>query len=341
MNCVMLYNKVSARDSAGDLDVLRQCTAIEGAIRTLGWHSHRVACSLNLNEAKSALLLAQPDFVFNLVESLGGTDRMMTAAPLLLESLRIPFTGSGTLAILTTTNKLRAKQMLLNHRISTPAWITESDAGWQGMMSTDLMSTEFQATNVPGVAIVKAIAEHASLGITDESVVRNAGVDELKKMIQAKSDQHQTPHFAEQYVDGREFNLSVLATDEGPLVLPPAEIEFIEFPDHKPRIVGHDAKWIDSSMESINTPRRFDFPSHDRPLLDELCAIARRCWTAFDLRGYARVDFRVDLDGQPWVLEINANPCLSPDAGFAAAVTESGLTFEDAIRHIIADALRQ
>ena len=336
MNCVILYNKVSARDSAGDVDVLRQCVAIEDAITTLGWRSHRVACSLNLEEAKSALLLAQPDFVFNLVESLGGTDRMMTAAPLLLESLRIPFSGSGTLAILTTTNKLRGKQMLLNHRIPTPAWITESDAGWQGMMST-----EFQATSVPDVAIVKAIAEHASLGITDESVVRNASVDELKKIMKARSDQFQTPHFAEQYVDGREFNLSVLATDEGPLVLPPAEIEFIEFPDDKPRIVGHDAKWIDSSMESINTPRRFDFPSHDRPLLDELCAIARRCWTAFDLRGYARVDFRVDQDGQPWVLEINANPCLSPDAGFTAAVIEAGLTFEDAIRHIIADALRQ
>lgn len=340
MNCVILYNKVDARDSAGDLDVLRQCVAIEDAIRTLGWRSQRVACSLNLDEAKSALQLAQPDLVFNLVESLGGTDRMMTAAPLLLESLRIPFTGSGTLAILTTTNKLRAKHMLLNHRIPTPAWITESDVGWQGMMPGDFPATKVSATDIPGAAIVKAIAEHASLGITDESVVHNAGVDQLKRIIQAKSDQFQTPHFAEQYVDGREFNLSVLATDEGPLVLPPAEIEFIEFPDDKPRIVGHDAKWIDSSMESINTPRQFDFPSHDRPLLDELCAIARRCWTAFDLRGYSRVDFRVDQDGQPWVLEINANPCLSLDAGFAAAVTESGLSYNDAIRHIIADALR-
>jgi D-alanine-D-alanine ligase len=93
-------------------------------------------------------------------------------------------------------------------------------------------------------------------------------------------------------------------------------------------------------MEYINTPRRFEFPLSDRALLDELEALARRCWTAFDLHGYARVDFRVDSDGQPWILEVNANPCLSPDAGFAAALQQDGLSFTDAVERIIADAVR-
>lgn len=329
MDCVILYNKVSVHDSAGDLDVLRQCVAIEEAIQRCGWTSRRVACSLDLESAKAELLSSVPDLVFNLVESLGGTDRMMPAASMLLESLRLPFTGSGTFAILTSTNKLSAKQMLLSHRIPTPAWLTERDSQWQGLMSVE----------TPPVAIVKAIAEHASLGITDESVVPNASVPQIKTLMESKSKELHTPHFAEQFIDGREFNLSVMASADGPLVLPPAEIQFVEYPDDKPKIVGHDAKWSESSMECINTPRRFDFPPHDRPLLDELCAIARRCWTAFGLRGYARVDFRVDNDGQPWVLEINANPCLSLDAGFAAAVAESGLSYEDAIRQIIQDAL--
>jgi D-alanine-D-alanine ligase len=122
--------------------------------------------------------------------------------------------------------------------------------------------------------------------------------------------------------------------------LPPAEIEFINFATGKPRIVGHDAKWNESTMEYINTPRRFDFPLADRALLDELEALARRCWAAFDLHGYARVDFRVDNDGQPWILEVNANPCLSPDAGFAAALQQADLSFTDAVERIIADALR-
>ena len=72
--------------------------------------------------------------------------------------------------------------------------------------------------------------------------------------------------------------------------------------------------------------------------MDELQSLARRCWEVFELRGYARVDFRVDADGQPWILEINANPGLSPDAGFAAAVTQAGLTFDAVVERILSDA---
>jgi D-alanine-D-alanine ligase len=66
--------------------------------------------------------------------------------------------------------------------------------------------------------------------------------------------------------------------------------------------------------------------------------MAKKCWQVFGLGGYARIDFRVDADGQPWILEINANPCLSPDAGFAAAVKQSGLTFAEAVGRILSDA---
>jgi D-alanine-D-alanine ligase len=104
--------------------------------------------------------------------------------------------------------------------------------------------------------------------------------------------------------------------------------------------VGYAAKWDEAAAEYRQTPRTFRFPSSDRPLLDELQALARRCWSVFDLRGYARVDFRVDEDGQPWILEINVNPCLSPDAGFAAALAEQGLTIDDAVQRIIEDAFR-
>ncbi len=218
--------------------------------------------------------------------------------------------------------------MFTEHQIPTPSWFLDQATGWQGLVGSSL----------PETAIVKATAEHASLGITDQSVMQGATTEQLADRIRHQEKHFRTKHFAEQFIDGREFNLSVLASPTGPVVLPPAEIEFVEFPADKPKIVGHDAKWDDLSMESINTPRRFDFPPSDRPLLDELSALARRCWSAFQLRGYARVDFRVDADGQPWVLEINANPCLSPDAGFAAAVAQAGLSFATAIEQILADA---
>ena len=126
--------------------------------------------------------------------------------------------------------------------------------------------------------------------------------------------------YAEQYIDGREFNLSVLASPQGPQVLPPAEIDFSGFPPGKPRLVGYRAKWEEGSFEFQHTPRRFDFPAEDGPLLDRLRDLALGSWRVFGLRGYGRVDFRVDEAGHPWVLETNTNPCLSPDAGFYAAL---------------------
>lgn len=334
MRIVVLFNHVSATDSSGDLDVLKQCVAVEQSLRELGHESFRLSCSLNLGPVRDALLRLKPDVVFNLAESLGGTDRLMPVVAVLLEALGVPFTGASSLAMLTTTSKLVAKQRLLDQEISTPAWLTlEGEQGWRGATSR---------SRSPEKAIVKAIAEHASLGLGDDSVVECSGhsTGMLQSQIAARNEQLGTPHFAEQFIDGREFNLSLLAGPNGPDVLPPAEIEFINFATGKPRIVGHDAKWNESTMEYINTPRRFDFPLPDRALLDELEALARRCWTAFDLHGYARVDFRVDNDGQPWILEVNANPCLSPDAGFAAALQQAELCFTDAVERIIADALR-
>lgn len=339
MHVVLLYNRVSLHDSAGDLDVLKQVVAVEQSLARLGHSSVRVSCQLRLDDVRSVLKMEQPDVVFNLVESLGGTDQLMPLATLLLESMRLPFTGASTLAMLKTTQKLEAKRHLLMFGLPTPAWMTDQDTGWQGLRNPDA---------IPTTAIIKAVAEHASLGMNDDSVVRLAdllGAGRsvaacLATLIARKAVELGTPHFAEDYIDGREFNLSVVATDSGPSVLPSAEIEFTDFPDDKPKIVGHDAKWNEHTAEYMNTPRRFTFTHGDQPLLDELQSLARRCWEVFGLRGYTRVDFRVDADGQPWILEINANPCLSPDAGFAAAVAQAGLTFDTVVSRILHDALR-
>ena len=103
-----------------------------------------------------------------------------------------------------------------------------------------------------------------------------------------------------------------------------AEMLFVDYPAGKRRIVDYAAKWHSGSFEFCNTVRRFEFDETDRPLLAQLEDIARTCWRLFGLRGYARVDCRVDTAGRPWVLEVNVNPCLSPDAGFAAAVERRG-----------------
>jgi D-alanine-D-alanine ligase len=59
----------------------------------------------------------------------------------------------------------------------------------------------------------------------------------------------------------------------------------------------------------------------------------------FELCGYARVDFRVDSAQQPWILEINTNPCTLPDAGFATALEHAGVVYHDGIQAILDEAV--
>jgi D-alanine-D-alanine ligase len=177
--------------------------------------------------------------------------------------------------------------------------------------------------------------EHASVGLDDDSVFQPESYRDLTARLEETERRLGGKCFAEAYIEGREFNISLLAGPQGAEVLPPAEIHFMGYAEGKPRVVGYPAKWHAESFEYQNTPRSFDFPAEDAPLLRRLEALSRACWRLFGLRGYARVDVRVDEGGCPWVLEINANPCLSPDAGFAAALERGGIPFVDAVDRIV------
>jgi ribosomal protein S18 acetylase RimI-like enzyme len=180
--------------------------------------------------------------------------------------------------------------------------------------------------------IVKSIWEHASVGLGDSSVLRGLTPEAVAERLP-------DGFFAERFIEGREFNLALLAGPEGPEVLPPAEIVFVDFPADKPKIVGYTAKWDEESFEYSHTVRRFADPAVDGPLLEKLKGLAVRCWDVFGLGGYARVDFRVDACGEPWILEVNTNPCLSPDGGFAAALQQAGIAYADAMARIVRAAL--
>ena len=129
----------------------------------------------------------------------------------------------------------------------------------------------------------------------------------------------------EEYIGGREFNVSLLGYPD-PMVLPPAEIDFSDFPDSLYPIVGYRAKWVAESFEFRHTPRRF--PDRLNPdLARNLQKTAAACFHLLGLRDYGRVDMRVDERDRVYVLEVNANPCISPDAGFAAAAERDGMDY--------------
>jgi D-alanine-D-alanine ligase len=314
----ILYGAVAADAAPDEQDVLVEVETARAALAALGFAPVILPVTLDLEAARQRLMHLRPALVFNLVESLEGKGRLIHLASALLESLGLPFTGSGADAAYVTSNKPLAKRLMRAAGIATPAW---AEPG--------------QPPEFGGPYIVKSVWEHASIGIDDGSVVGERA--RLPALLRKRQRRHGGEWFSEAYIDGREFNLSLLAGENGVEVLPPAEMCFVGYPPGKPRIVNYAAKWDEASFEYHATPRRFDFPASDHDLLTRLEATAKACWRLFGLRGYARIDCRIDAAGEVQVLEVNINPCLSPDAGFAAAASRAGLDLKGIVARILAD----
>ena len=344
MFIAILHNRVTDEASAADRDVLAQVQAVTAGLEQLEHRTAIIPCDLDLETLRRQLRQMRPDAVFNLVESLDGSDSLMFLVPALLDRINLPYTGSPTEAIFLTNHKLLAKQRLHQAGLPTPAWMAEAPSGGVtgsgvvGNRRDAIESSLAESASRPPSAgfLIKAVSEHASAGLDEHSLVAAADEADLQQHLREFHRIWRRPGFAERFIAGREFNVSLLAHAGGCQVLPPAEIDFSAFPDGKPRLVGYRAKWEEESFEYRNTPRTFDFAAADGLLLDQLGDLARDCWDVFGVRGYARVDFRVDEAGQPWILEINTNPCLSPDAGFAAALRRAGIPFQLAVARILA-----
>jgi D-alanine-D-alanine ligase len=316
--CFILFNKPGEGALADELDVLDQVEFIEKHLEELGITVSRKGITASFMKEVEELSSEKPDFVFNLVESINNKGELSYFIPALLNLHSIPYSGNPLEAIFTTTSKMLTSRMLRTSGISNPKAYSPS---------------QYQLLIPGNKYIVKPVWEDGSLGINEESVFtyNNNGVAERLKKL---DDTH---WFIEDFVDGREFNISVLAGDNGPEIMPPAEIVFKNYTGNKPRIVDFKAKWEMESFEYANTVREFPGKELDQVLREKLMSTALKCWQVFGLKGYARVDMRTDANENPFVIEINANPCISPDGGFVAATKEGGLQFNTVLRRIISD----
>lgn len=297
-----------------EVDTLIAAEAVAGALRALGFATEIIGLAPDLAELED-LPGRRPLLVFNLVDAVNSDGRLAPFVPARLDALGLSYTGAGTSAWLETLSKIGTKLKLAHAGLPTPDW-SEDGAG----------------LDPDAHVIVKAVWEHGSLGLDEASVMRGA---EAGQAIAERNLRWKTAHFAEAFIEGREFNLALLEVPTGVEVLPMAEIVFEGFDRGAPEIVGYDAKWAPDSPAYRGTPRRFGVEREGPALAAKLSELARACWALFGLTGYARVDFRVDRDSQAWLLEVNVNPCLSPDAGFAAAAQEAGISYRDMIGRIV------
>jgi D-alanine-D-alanine ligase len=302
---------------ADEVDTIVAAKAVADALARLGYTPDIVGLGPDFGALKS-IAARRPLTVFNLVDAVNGDGRLAAFVPHLLELDGLAITGASSHAWLRTLSKVSTKERLAHAGLPTPAW-SEDGSG-------------LRRTRV----IVKPVWEHGSLGVGATSVMPAA---KAQRAIFELTFRWKTEHFAEAFVEGREFNVSLLDRREGVRILPIAEILFEGFAQGEPKIVGYDAKWTPDSRAYSGTPRRFGLERDEPELAAQLKSLALSCWSLFDLSGYARVDFRVDRTGQPFILEVNVNPCLSPDAGFAAAAAEAGLAYDAMVARIVEASL--
>ena len=299
------------------LGVLPCVTAVHRALIELGHSVTIISLSPPVEQVRSTIYSLDVGLVFNLFEGFPGEPETEALVPEICSELGLPYTGCPASALRTALDKVELKKMLIKAGIPTP----------------DFQLLSPQKMNIFRLkypCIVKPVGEDASHGITAESVVND--FSSLEKRVKAISDSYGEQALVEEYIDGREFNVTILGNTRF-TILPVSEIVY-SLPPEMPRILTFDAKWEPDSVYYKGTeavcPAQI---SHQ-----EQVAIHKTALAAFRIigsSGYARVDMRMDNKGTLNVIEINPNPDISPDAGIVRQAAAAGMKYTQFIDKIM------
>jgi len=320
---VVAHNPVSDADDPSTRDVLDQVAFVVEGLRGLDLPFETVA----VGGAADVRPLDPGAVLFNLVESPPGRPRAQIEVATAWEEAGVPFTGSAADVLWLTTDKVATRELLAAAGLPVaPGAVVDPEL-------------DGSLDGVPPPWILKPAWEDASLGLEGDPLCRTPV--EVRQRAEALGRRFPgQPLLAEHFLPGREFNLTVLEDAGGARVLPVAEMRYVDFPASEPRVLGYEAKWNTDSFAYGHTVRAFPDPAGEGEMLAELERLALGAWGECGVRGYARVDLRLDEQGDPAILEINANPCLSGDAGFVAATAHGGLGPAEVVGRILAAAAR-
>ncbi len=263
------------------------------------------------------------DVVINLCEEFLSRPQLEANVAAVFEAIGILFTGNPSKALSICQDKFKAKAILNAFGLPTT--------------KGRLVTSADQKIDIPFPAIVKPNQEDASLGIFQDSVVRDAQSlqDKVSKII----DTYRQPALVEEFIQGREFNVAVMVSDKLQ-ALPVSEIDFSSMPESAPHICSYEAKWFEDHVLYATTPAICPAPIDDT-LRDKLHQYALAAFQAMGCRDYARVDFRMGSDGRIAILEVNPNPDTSIDAGFVRALRAAGMDYAEFWSQMIENALRR
>ncbi len=318
MKIGILFDAMSALGPLPDGLILEAVEAVEGAIAAWGHDAVRVPVNPD-GRWVERVRRAKFDLVFNLCEGIDGVAEFEPMVISVLELFGIPYTGSSSATTALCLHKNIVNTLLDSAGLPVPRW--------------SLARRGEDVTSVGFPAICKPAAEDASIGIEQRSVVRSTRA--LIARVEAMHERWDEV-LIQRFIDGREVNVGIVGDD----ILPIAEINFGEMPHGMWKIVSYRSKWITGSDEDVGAAPTC--PANlPRALARELERISLAAWQAVGGEGYGRADFRIDRSGQPWLLEVNPNPDISPGAGLARMAGVAGMDYAALVRRLCEIALAQ
>lgn len=300
-----------------EFDVIETLRESGHEVRVLGVHD-------DLSRIRTAVDEFTPEIVFNLMEAFAGVPTFDQNVVSYLELLRLPYTGCNPRGLILARDKALSKKLLAYHRIRVPEF-TVISRGRKPVLPKRL--------HFP--VIVKSLFFEASAGISQASVVENH--EQLARRVSFIHDNLGTAAIVERYIDGRELYVGVLGNERMD-VLPVWEMSFALMPENRWKIATERVKW--STQYQKRHGIMTDKAVLDPGVSERVQRIARRAYRALDLSGYARVDIRMDAQGEPYLLEANPNPNLAYGEDFAESAEVSGLPYDKLLDRIVALGLR-
>jgi len=322
----IVYNEPlnSRYDARGEqiavIGVLDAVEAVHDALLKLGYGVVKVPLAPPLHRGRQRLAALEADLVFNLFEGFAGHPETEAEIAEILSALRMPFTGCPAGALKLALDKAKTKTVLKSAGINTP--------DFQLLQPETLSSFRMSYP-----CIVKPRREDASHGLSPQNVV--ADFSSLEKQVTAVSRYYGGQALVEHFIDGREFNVTVL----GDTVLPVSEIDY-SLPEGVPHLLTFAAKWQPDSLYFKGTKVVCPAEIEDKEK-ENIAQTALNVFGLLSCRSYARVDMRLDETGQLNVIEINPNPDISPSSGSVRQAEAAGMTYPQFIDKIVKLALEK
>lgn len=289
-------------------------------LRELGHETTPLGVGSKLGEIGDAIRRFKPDLVFNLLEEFRGHGTYVPYVLGYLELIGQAYTGCNPRGLVLADNKALSKKILRYHRIPVPDFAVFP----RGKRVTRPSRLAFPL-------IVKAVAEHGSVGISQASVVNDD--EKLAERVAFIHEQHQSEAMAEEYVDGRELYVGMLGNHRL-RTLPIWEMHFQNLADGALPIATDKVKWDQRYQleRGIMTQAAQKIDDALGRQIDRLC---RRAYRALNQSGYARMDLRLTPDGKVFLLECNPNPNISFGEDFAESAESAGIRYEQLIQRIV------